>query len=181
MHDKDTCSFYDLDTDSLNLANTIRPPDNCPSCNAEQERESEKLCYPTTNEDGDENGFTYGGKKYHIFDFVYYYGTVGPAEIGQIIEIDLSDRQRRESRTHIKIRKVGRISTLPMRILPAGNFPDEVFPESLSPFSACMELLNWFSPAPSIPNGREDRGYGSQSSWNPLRCLRILPQPTSPN
>ncbi|KAF9444348.1 S-adenosyl-L-methionine-dependent methyltransferase [Macrolepiota fuliginosa MF-IS2] len=87
--------------------------DYCPSCVATEE-DNHKLQWqyesrPHTNHKGKENvGIVFGGKTYHIFDFVLYRAEKGPSHIGQIIDMQVP---RGASRTTIslKVQKVGRI------------------------------------------------------------------------
>ncbi|KAG7452102.1 S-adenosyl-L-methionine-dependent methyltransferase [Guyanagaster necrorhizus] len=116
-YDKATAAFVDPDLEASEMASTLQPPNNCPSCLCRDQRDQEKSAVKIAD------GIACSGNHYHIDDFVLYASPSGPAAIGQIIDIKASDRITASSQPTVSVRPVGRISDL--GILPRSEIRDE--------------------------------------------------------
>lgn len=97
---------------------------NCYQCllNADQDnaKEAKKLFNPNNIL----NGFSFGGMSYHYHDFVLYHAEDGPGHIGFIEAFKFGSNI--DDTSLVTLKKVGRIDSLPSKILPATVLRDPV-------------------------------------------------------
>ncbi|KAJ3509389.1 hypothetical protein NLJ89_g5249 [Agrocybe chaxingu] len=121
-YDAALAAYTSTDTQQLKLISTQIPPDNCLVCLLKAEREQMKSPQELKDEQGLRNGVSFGGKHFHLEDFVLYHRQDkgdGPADIGYITGVEF----RREN-TMVTVRKVGRIASLG-DLLPKRMLRDE--------------------------------------------------------
>ncbi|PPQ99529.1 hypothetical protein CVT24_005319 [Panaeolus cyanescens] len=162
MYEKATGTFRSLDLKTDALCESFPPPENCKSCVIEaaitQNKESHK-----TKDKGHVTGISYGGTNYHLEDFVLYYSNEGPANIGQIVEVDFA-----KSPHALTLVKVGRTATLDKSLVPKNFYRDErhlylteekvkipvsklirvIYAASHSCFGDEAELIDWLDLSP---------------------------------
>jgi DNA (cytosine-5)-methyltransferase 1 len=117
MYDPELSTFTSIDVNRLALAAAQEPPNNCPACLLNEQREHEKETRQLKDEHGNKHGVAFAGVDYHLEDFVLYRAETGPANIGYVIKIQVANES-------ITVRKVGRISSLD--VLPSNILRDEV-------------------------------------------------------
>lgn len=117
MYDPVLSTFTSMDLGRLTLAAAQEPPNNCSACLINEQRDHEKETRELKDEHGNKNGVAFAGVTYHLEDFVLYRAEDGPANIGYVTRIQVSNDT-------ITVRKVGRISSLD--VLPSHIVRDEV-------------------------------------------------------
>ena len=150
MYDPVLSTFTSMDVKRLTLAAAQEPPNNCPACLLNEQRDHEKETRELTDEHGNKNGVAFAGVDYHLEDFVLYRAEEGPANIGYVTKIQVANES-------ITVRKVGRISSLD--VLPSHIVRDEVGFFFFF-FRCCPFWLLPYCIAPSLPDKREsDHSY----------------------
>lgn len=127
MYDPVLSTFTSVDIKRLTLAAAQEPPNNCPACLLNEQRDHEKETRELKDEHGNKHGVAFAGVDYHLEDFVLYRAEIGPANIGYVIKIQVANET-------LTVRKVGRISSLQDGILPNHIVRDEVgflFPDAV--------------------------------------------------
>ena len=119
MYDPVLSTFTSIDVKRLALAAAQEPPNNCAACLLNEQRDYEKQTRELKDEHGNKHGVAFAGVDYHLEDFVLYRAETGPANIGYVIKIQVSNES-------VIVRKVGRIATLEGGILPRDIMRDEV-------------------------------------------------------
>ena len=148
MYDSVLSTFTSMDVKRLTLAAAQEPPNNCPACLLNEQRDYEKETHELKDENGHKHGIAFAGVNYHLEDFVLYRAENGPANIGYVTKIQVANDS-------ITVRKVGRISSLD--VLPNHIVRDEV---CLFFFRFCQFCLLSNCIAPSLPDRREsNRSY----------------------
>lgn len=117
MYDPVLSTFTSIDVKRLTLAAAQEPPNNCPACLLNEQRDHEKETRELKDEHGNKHGVAFAGIDYHLEDFVLYRAEDGPANIGYVTKIQVANES-------ITVRKVGRISSLD--VLPSHIVRDEV-------------------------------------------------------
>lgn len=114
-----TGSFSDINTERLRLAECEQPPDNCPVCllDLQKDQESYGSKIPA--------GVAYHGNTFHLYDFVLIRADIGPCHIGHIVDILFPAKAHRNESPTIRARVLGRIGSL-LGILPRNVVKDEV-------------------------------------------------------
>ena len=119
MYDPVLSTFTSMDVKRLTLAAAQEPPNNCPACLLNEQRDHEKESRELKDEHGNKHGVAFAGINYHLEDFVLYRAEDGPANIGYVTKIQVANNS-------VTVRKVGRISSLDVRVLPSHIVRDEV-------------------------------------------------------
>jgi DNA (cytosine-5)-methyltransferase 1 len=119
MYDPVLSTFTSIDVKRLKLAAAQEPPNNCPACLLNEQRDHERETRELKDEHGNKHGVAFAGVDYHLEDFVLYRAEDGPANIGYVTKIQVTTES-------ITVRKVGRISSLDVRVLPSHVLRDEV-------------------------------------------------------
>ena len=153
-----------MDVRRLTLAAAQEPPNNCPACLLNEQRDHEKEARELKDEHGNKNGVAFAGVNYHLEDFVLYRAEDGPANIGYVTKIQVANDS-------INVRKVGRISSLGSDVIPNHIVRDEV---GFFYFRCCSFWLLSYCIAPSLPDRREsDRSYPRPDQGH-LRTLSTI-------
>ncbi|CAA7265858.1 unnamed protein product [Cyclocybe aegerita] len=121
-YDAALAAYTSMDAQQLELIFSQMPPDNCLPCLLKAEQRQMKSPQELKDEQGFRNGVSFGGKHFHLEDFVLYHRQDkgdGPADIGYITGVEF----RREN-TMVTVRKVGRIASLG-DLLPKRMLRDE--------------------------------------------------------
>ncbi|KAF8346872.1 S-adenosyl-L-methionine-dependent methyltransferase [Amanita rubescens] len=113
-HDKDTASLVSIDAQRLQMIGNHLPPENCPVCVMSEERRQAEEPH-ILRVDGANRGIAYGGRNFHLHDFVLFKAQQGPANIGYIIKV---------SADNVRVKRAGRIGSLE-DILPDDVMRDE--------------------------------------------------------
>ena len=119
-------SFKDIDTAYLPQDN-VNPPENCPVHLRAEEVAQRNTPVPISE------GIVYHSDQYHAGDFCLVNSDQGPANLAQILEIDISSKARDRGKTNFIVRMLGRISDI-AHLNSIHTFKEEV--------SAMRKLLN---------------------------------------
>jgi DNA (cytosine-5)-methyltransferase 1 len=101
------------------MAESDRPPDNCPVCLLHEQRDQESYGRKLLD------GVAYDGQSYHLDDFVLFRAESGPAHIGYITNILFPVKATSRAPTVVTVKRVGRVSDL-VGVLPSSVIKDEV-------------------------------------------------------
>ncbi|OCH84951.1 S-adenosyl-L-methionine-dependent methyltransferase, partial [Obba rivulosa] len=120
LYDPNDASFTGLeDSEFSAIAAASAPPDNCPICLVNMQKQQDQGGRIVTN------GIVWQGINYHVGDYVLIRTDEGPADIGQIERIMESDiRAVRHTIAQLGICILGRVSDI-MHICPATVLKDE--------------------------------------------------------
>ncbi|KAF9011170.1 hypothetical protein BDQ17DRAFT_1233710 [Cyathus striatus] len=121
-HNQASSSFTSIDDSLLEKANAMPPPDNCPICLLQSQQRQDMTDQELHDSTG-RHGVSFAGKIYHIDDFVLYRSEKGPANIGQIKQINFPIKSNKKAT--FTLIKVGRISCIPDNVLPEKVVRDE--------------------------------------------------------
>jgi DNA (cytosine-5)-methyltransferase 1 len=105
----------------MSLAESTKPPDNCPVCllSAQRDREEDARLLSS--------GIAWHGVNYHIHDFAMTKAERGPCYIGQIIHI----RFRTKFGPIVKVKLLGRVGSIKAR-------PEDVTKDEVRYFCDCQ-------------------------------------------
>ena len=159
MYDPVLSTFTSIDVKRLTLAAAQEPPNNCPACLLNEQRDHEKETRDLKDEHGNKHGVAFAGVDYHLEDFVLYRAEDGPANIGYVTKIQVANES-------VTVRKVGRISSLD--VLPSHIVRDEV---GFVFFSDAVRFGYCHCIAPSLPDRRESDHTYLRPDQGHLRTL----------
>ncbi|OBZ68208.1 DNA (cytosine-5)-methyltransferase 1B [Grifola frondosa] len=155
VYDEADASFTSVNDLNNSLAESLRPPNNCPACLIfEQQSEDD---YGRKIDNG--RGVAYRGERYHEHDFAVIQTEDGPAQIGQIMDIRFSSRARQLGSTVLTVRVLGRTSDI-IDIFPRDRhlfFTDEVADVSVADlvhrcsvrhYLSVSDLSKWLAVSP---------------------------------
>jgi hypothetical protein len=167
MYDPVLSTFTSMDVKRLTLAAAQEPPNNCPACLLNEQRDHEKETHELKDEHGNKHGVAFAGVNYHLEDFVLYRAEDGPANIGYVTKIQVANDS-------ITVRKIGRISSLD-NVLPSHIVRDEV---GFFFYRCCPFWLLSYCIAPSLSDRRESDCSYPRPDQGDLRTLStIFPTP----
>ncbi|KAH6916709.1 S-adenosyl-L-methionine-dependent methyltransferase [Coprinopsis sp. MPI-PUGE-AT-0042] len=110
MYHQETSAWYAIPQEYAAII-AQAPGQNCPTCVRETEKAWDNECVPLTDQGGDVTGYKYMGQRYHLQDFVLYYGEGATANIGYVIDIQLTPEPGQKY-GFVTVQKLGRMVDL---------------------------------------------------------------------